>query len=354
MKKNRILIVDDDHAMRLVLSESLESCGYETVEAENGNKALNQFYNRSFDLVVTDMIMPGMTGIEVLQGVKKLSPNIPVILITAFGTVNTAVEAKKEGAAEFIMKPFSFDDLEAIIKNVLNTYKNELIMKYAPLVKNVVGRLTFKLPIDSTDREGLVNVGIIGLMKALEKFDSTRNVQFETYARFRIRGAVLDELRSRDWVPRSVRHKYSKLEEAFHALKKNLRRPPTEDEVANYLEISLEQYFKLLDDAKVIPLISQEDLPLDYIEAHNVSDVVEAVECRNPLDLFVGKELKNLLKRSIDGLPLKEKKIISLYYYDEMTMKKIGMILDLTESRVYQLHTQAILHLRSTLRDLRH
>src|SRR5660398_50492 len=87
---------------------------------------------------------------------------------------------------------------------------------------------------DVYKRQGLVNVGIIGLMKALEKFDSTRNVQFETYARFRIRGAVLDELRSRDWVPRSVRHKYSKLEEAFHALKKNLRRPPTEDEVANY------------------------------------------------------------------------------------------------------------------------
>lgn len=232
--------------------------------------------------------------------------------------------------------------------------RDELIIKYAPLVKNVVGRLTFKLPIDASDRDGLVNVGIIGLMEALEKFDRTRNVQFETYARFRIRGAVLDELRSRDWVPRSVRHKDSKLEKAFHALKKSLGRPPSEDEVANYLEITLEQYFKLLDEAKGIPLISQEDLTPDYIEAHSVSSVAEAVECGNPLDSFVGKELKNQLKSTIDNLPVKEKMVISLYYYDEMTMKEIGMILDLTESRVCQLHTQAILHLRSSLKDLRH
>ena len=232
--------------------------------------------------------------------------------------------------------------------------RDQLIMKYAPLVKNVVGRMTFKLPIDASDREGLVNVGVIGLMEALEKFDNTRNVQFETYARFRIRGTVLDELRARDWVPRSVRCKDSKLEKAFHALKKSLGRPPTEEEVANYLGMTLEQYFKLLDDAKGIPLISREDLTPDYIETHSVSDVVEAVACGNPLDAFVGKELKNRLRDTIDDLPAKEKLVISLYYYDEMTMKEIGMILDLTESRVCQLHTQAILHLRSSLRDLRH
>jgi DNA-binding NtrC family response regulator len=125
MKKNSILIVDDDDAMRLALSESLESCGYDISAAENGNKALNLFNKRKFDLVVTDMKMPEMSGIEVLQGVKKLAPNIPVILITAYGTVNTAVEAMKEGAAEFIMKPFSLDDLEAVVKNVLNTQKEE-------------------------------------------------------------------------------------------------------------------------------------------------------------------------------------------------------------------------------------
>lgn len=129
MKKTRILIVDDDQAMRLALSESLESCGYDIGTAENGKEALDIFNKRKFDLVVTDMKMPEMTGIEVLQGVKKLSHDIPVILITAYGTVNTAVEAMKEGAAEFIMKPFSLDDLEAVVKNVLSTYKAEASQK---------------------------------------------------------------------------------------------------------------------------------------------------------------------------------------------------------------------------------
>jgi RNA polymerase sigma factor FliA len=225
-------------------------------------------------------------------------------------------------------------------------------MKYAPLVKNVVGRLTFMLPIDAADREDLVNVGIIGLMEALDKFDRNRNVQFETYARFRIRGAVLDELRSRDWVPRSVRHKDSKLEAAFNALKKTLGRPPYENEVADYLGITLDQYFKLLDETKGIPLISQEDLTPDYIESHSVSDIVEAVDRGNPLELFTCEEFKRQLKHVIEDLPVKEKMVVALYYYDEMTMKEIGRILKLTESRVCQLHTQAILRLRSTLKDL--
>jgi RNA polymerase sigma factor FliA len=229
--------------------------------------------------------------------------------------------------------------------------RDALIMKYAPLVKNVVGRLTFRLPVDAGDREGLVNVGIIGLMEALEKFDSTRNVQFETYARFRIRGAVLDELRLRDWVPRSVRHKDGKLEKSFHALQKTLGRPPSEEEVANYLGITLEQYFKLLDETKGIPLISQEDLTPDYIETHGISEVLQAVEQGNPLDLFVQKEFRQRIKQVIDTLPPKEKLVISLYYHDEMTMKEIAIILDLTESRVCQLHTQAILHLRSTMKE---
>ena len=225
-------------------------------------------------------------------------------------------------------------------------------MKYAPLVKNIVGRMTYKLPIDAADREDLINVGIIGLMEALEKFDRNRNVQFETFARFRIRGAILDELRSRDWVPRSIRHKDSKLEKAFNSLKKTLGRQPDEFEVANYLGVNLEQYFKLLDDTKGISIISQEDLTPDYIESHSTVDVMESIDQSNPLDLFTEEELKYQLKRVIEELPEKEKLVVSLYYHDEMTMKEIGMILELTESRVCQLHTQAILRLRSAMKGL--
>jgi len=225
-------------------------------------------------------------------------------------------------------------------------------MKYAPLVKNIVGRMAFKLPIDVADREDLINVGIMGLMEALDKFDQNRNVQFETYARFRIRGAILDELRSRDWVPRSIRHKDGKLEKALDSLKKILGRPPDEREVAAYLGITLEAYFKLLDDTKSIPIVSQEEFTPDYILSHSVSDVMEAVDRGNPLDLIAGEELKTHLKKVIDDLPVKEKMVISLYYYDEMTMKEIGRILALTESRVCQLHTQAVLRLRSTMKNV--
>ena len=222
-------------------------------------------------------------------------------------------------------------------------------MEYAPLVKNIVGRMVYKLPIDVADREDLINVGIIGLMEALNKFDRNRNIQFGTYARFRIRGTILDELRARDWLPRSIRHKDNKLEKALDTLRKTLGRPPDEDEVADHMGITLEQYFKLLKDTKGISLISQEDLTSDYIETHRISDVMGTVDRGNPLDLIGGEEFRSRLKKLIDELPGKEKLVVSLYYYDEMTMKEIGKILDLTESRVCQLHTQAVLRLRSSV-----
>ena len=223
-------------------------------------------------------------------------------------------------------------------------------MKYAPLVKNIVGRMAFKLPIDAADREDLINVGIIGLMEALSKFDRNRNVQFETYARFRIRGTILDELRARDWIPRSIRHKDNKLEKCLDTLRKTLGRPPDEYEIADHMGITLEQYFKLLEDTKGVSMISQEDLTSDYIETHRISDVMGTVDRGNPLDLIGGEEFKCQLKKLIDELPGKEKLVVSLYYYDEMTMKEIGKILDLTESRVCQLHTQAVLRLRGALK----
>ena len=152
-----------------------------------------------------------------------------------------------------------------MIKTVDKSKRDEMIMKYAPLVKNIVGRLAARLPIDAADKEDLVNVGIMGLMTALDKFDKTRNVQFETYASFRIRGAVLDELRTKDWVPRATRSKDNKLESAIFALRKRLGRAPGEEEIARHLSISLEDYYKLLDEARCVSLISTENLPPDYL-----------------------------------------------------------------------------------------
>jgi RNA polymerase sigma factor FliA len=236
-----------------------------------------------------------------------------------------------------------------LIVTVDKNKREELIIKYVPLVKNIVGRLAAKLPIDMADKEDLVNVGIMGLMSALEKFDKTRNVQFETYASFRIRGAVLDELRAKDWVPRATRSKDNKLENAMAALQKKLGRVPDEDEIAGELGLSLEDYFKLLDEARCVPLISTEDLPPDYLERYSREDILEEISAGNPLNLLVNMEKKNNLKNAIDQLPEKERLVLSLYYYEELTMKEAGQVMDLTESRVCQLHAQAVSRLRSMI-----
>ena len=228
--------------------------------------------------------------------------------------------------------------------------REELIMKYVPLVKNIVGRLASKLPIDAADKEDLINIGIMGLMSAIEKFDRTRNVQFETYASFRIRGAVLDELRAKDWVPRTTRSKDNRLENAMAALHKKLSRAPTEDEIAEQLGLSLADYFKLLDEARCVSLISTEDLPPDYLERYSRESIMEEISEGSPLNLLMNMEIKDKLKNAIDQLPDKERLVLSLYYYEELTMKEVGRVMDLTESRVCQLHAQAVLRLRSTVK----
>jgi RNA polymerase sigma factor for flagellar operon FliA len=230
--------------------------------------------------------------------------------------------------------------------------RDELVLQYAPLVKNVVSRVTVKLQLNAMDKEEMTSVGIIGLMSAIEKYDKKRNVKFETYARFRIRGAVLDELRARDWVPRSSRDKDNRLERAFASLKRSLGRPPREEEAAAYLGVSLEEYYKLLDDAQRVSLISSEDLPPDYLDNCLQNTVLALMEHGNPLNLLSSAELKNQLKRAIDELPPKERMVLSLYYYDELTMKEIGRVMELTESRVCQLHSQAIIRLRAVIKEI--
>jgi len=231
--------------------------------------------------------------------------------------------------------------------------RDALIIKYAPLVKSIVLRMAAKLPIDGADKEDLINVGIIGLISALEKYDAKRNVQFETYAHFRIRGAVLDELRQRDWVPRSTRDKDNQLEKAFAKLQKKLGRAPNETEIAEHLGLTLSEYFSLLNEVKRISIISQEDLPPDYLEKYRGEEAMDAIDHGNPLQYITSKELIKGLKEAIATLPEKEKIVLSLYYYEELTMKEIGRALDLTESRVCQIHAQATLRLRAAVKDYR-
>lgn len=232
-----------------------------------------------------------------------------------------------------------------------NLTRNEQVLNYAPLVKYIVARIWRKLPDHVIDQEDLIQAGIIGLISALEKFDGNRNVQFETFARFRIRGAVLDELRIRDWLPRSARNKNQRLARAFEELQRELGRAPEDDEVSRHMGISLETYFKLLDEARGVSLVSREDLPPGYLENHTPSDFMETVESGEPLVALLSAQTRERLRDAIDALPEKERLVLSLYYYEELNMKEIGKVLSLTESRVCQLHSKAVLHLRSVLRE---
>jgi len=236
--------------------------------------------------------------------------------------------------------------------NIDQKDRDTLILKYLPFVKVVVGRMASKLPIHAVDKEDLINVGIIGLMSAIEHFDDGRNVRFETYASIRIRGAVLDELRARDWVPRLVRSKDNKISKAVTALQKLLGRAPEDYEIAEHIGISLEEYFQMLDDSRCFSLISSEDLPRDYLESYSASDVIKAVEQESVLDLITDHEFKTQLKEAIEMLPQKDRLVLNLYYYEELTMREVGKVLDLTESRVCQLHSQAIIRLRASIKKI--
>lgn len=229
--------------------------------------------------------------------------------------------------------------------------REDKILKYVPLVKNIVERIAMKLP-SHIDKEDLVNVGIIGLMSALERFDESRNIRFETFARFRIRGAILDELRARDTISRSARNKDAKLESAFATLQLELGRVPNEEEVSAHLGISLEQYYKLLEEARGIYVLSTDDLPPDYYEKHMHHDVLEKIDQGDPLSLLTRFEMKDILKTTIESLPEKERLVLSLYYYEELTFKEIGEVLELTESRICQIHSQSIFKLRGVLKTL--
>ena len=231
--------------------------------------------------------------------------------------------------------------------------RDELIIKYAPFVKNIVERIALRLP-NHVNKDDLISVGIIGLISALKRFDETKNVAFATYARLRIQGAILDELRSRDDVSRSARNKAAKLEKAFAALQGELRRHPTDEEVSDFLGMSVDEYYKFLDEARGVCILSTDNLSPNYCEKYGTYDVLEKMDQNNPYSILAHNELKEILKHAIDSLSIKERLVLSLYYYEELTLKEIGMVMELTESRICQIHSQSILKLKSTLKKNRY
>lgn len=229
--------------------------------------------------------------------------------------------------------------------------KDKLLVEYAPLVKYVGYRIAVNLP-ESVSRDDVVSSGIMGLVKAVETFDPTRGFKFETYANHKIRGAILDELRALDWVPRSIRQKAKDLQKVYVKLENDLGRTPYDQEVCDELGINLEELGKILSDVSPTTIISLDDSLSDGggdSKELRLIDTLEDPDSENPLQVLDFAEVKSIIKDAIANLPDKEKLVIALYHYEELTLKEIGSVLGISESRVSQIHSKTIVKLRSKL-----
>lgn len=224
--------------------------------------------------------------------------------------------------------------------------RNRLIEYYLPIVKYTAERIYMKLP-DKVEVDDLISAGIFGLMDAIDAYDPNRGVKFATYCTPRIRGAILDELRSMDWVPRLVRARAHQLGNATRTLEAHLGRLPTEKEIAEELELGMEDFYRLQRDATAIGLVSlSNNLDIDGDSDICEIDIIEDKKSKEPMLEAQKRDLKNLLTR---GLTRAERLILVLYYYEEMTMKEIGATLDLSESRVSQMHSSIVARLKAQM-----
>jgi RNA polymerase sigma factor FliA len=231
--------------------------------------------------------------------------------------------------------------------------RDESLRRYAPLVKYVVDRIATGLP-KSIEKDDLVNTAIIGLFDALEKYDPERGTKFETYAIWRIKGAVLDELRSMDWVSRTTRRKARNLERVASALDQRLGRAASEAEIAKEMKISVHELMRLVEEVRGTVVLSL-DQTVTVDDDHDLSglaDVIEDEASPDALNLVEEEENKKLLLMSINNLTEQERLVVALYYYEEMTLKEIGETLHISESRVSQIHTKAILRLRGRMKKM--
>jgi len=228
------------------------------------------------------------------------------------------------------------------------------IKQYAPLVKYVAGKVAVGMP-SNVEFDDLVGFGVFGLLDAIDKFDPDKNVKFKTYAVTRIRGSIFDELRSIDWVPRSVRQKTREIEEAIVRLESKLGRTASDTEIAGSLGITENDFQQTLFKISGTSIMSLNDVWYsgDDSERISIGDSIESPSSLNPDVIVEREEIKRVIVEAINELPEKEKMVLVLYYYEDLTLKEIGQVLNVTESRVSQLHTKANLRLRAKLTNIR-
>ena len=230
-----------------------------------------------------------------------------------------------------------------------NINKEDFVVEFTPLVKRIAYHMMTKLPA-SVQVDDLIQAGMIGLLDAIKRYEGSYGRQFESYASQRIRGAILDELREADWLPRSMRKKMRDVETTMRKLEQNLGHPPSEQELADELEISLNDYHKILQNARGAQLIYYEDFQKDDEDPFLDRFCVDSGG--DPLEALLDENLRALLIKAIDNLPPREKQVMGMHYEQEMNLREIGEVMGVSESRVCQLHTQAVSRLRSRMRSI--
>lgn len=243
-------------------------------------------------------------------------------------------------------------DLEIFKEKRTPEIREKLLIEYLPLVKSVAGRMALGFP-KSVEVSDLVSTGFIGLSEALSNFDPSRGVKFETYAVPRIKGAILDELRSLDWVPRSIRAKSRGIEKAKVKLENKLGRKPTKWELAKVLKVSTRELLATLDDLSSSSMLSLDDMIYGDDDNRQIPRVetLKSTCTQNILSDLEKKELKAFIVSSVNNLTEQERLVISLYYYEELTLKEIGEVMNISESRVSQIHTKAVYKLRNMIKE---
>jgi RNA polymerase sigma factor FliA len=255
--------------------------------------------------------------------------------------------------------PIGQNPVEDALNAAWRNYKNDespeardrLILHYSPLVKYVAGRVAVGLPAN-IEQADLVSYGIFGLIDAINKYDIDRNIKFETYAISRIRGAIIDELRAIDWVPRSVRFKAREVEKAYTSLENKLKRPPSDQEIAQELGVSDDELSHIYSQLSTISLVALDQLlAVDGEKGDRLSlvETLEDTKATSPTEAFESEEMKGILGEAINKLPEREKIVVTLYYYEGLTLAQIGKVLHVTESRISQMHTKAVLALRGKI-----
>jgi len=228
--------------------------------------------------------------------------------------------------------------------------RDQLIEKYAPLAKVVASKIASRLP-SSVERDDLISSGVIGLIDAIDKYDASKSNNFKKYAEIRIRGAILDELRSMDWVSRSVRRQSAQLDRAQRQFQREHGREATDTEMAERLGIDLESYFQLLHKLQPVLLLSFEDLGINSDgEKRSFTQYLRDAKAADPSVAVHFRRLREVVGQQVEKLPEKERIVISLYYFEHMNLKEIGKVLDVTESRVSQLHAKAVKGLKAKVR----